>query len=253
MCFNWLNSDDRLAPGALNRVGEAFAANPDLVCFGGQIHHFDENGSKLFDALNDTSDPEQLYCDPVINQMATFYSGDVARSCGVNTSLHYAMDLHLWLNVVFAHGTANMKFVHEHLADFRLHSDQKTNAGSAPFVNDAANIFAGMAKEIQEKDLADILLTGHDQIEQYKNSIEVSGDQKELLFKMIVHFMLKWHNKIYSAEELQMMKAFVKLIELKSFEFPERQADRFKDLKEATRSLNWLTYRLKRKLKHLSS
>ena len=251
--FNWLNSDDRLAQGALNRVGEAFAADPDLVCFGGQIHHFDEKGSKLFNMLNDPSDLEQMYCDPVINQMATFYNADVARSCGVNSSLHYAMDLYLWLNVLFEHGTAKMKFVHEHLADFRLHKDQKTEAGSSLFVSDTANILAGMAIDVQEEELAEILLIGHEMNDNYKNSIQVFSEHKKILFKMIVHFMLKWHHKIYTAEELQMMKAFVQWVESKGISIPEMHTQRFENVKEASKASNWLTFRLKRKMKHLGS
>lgn len=249
--FNWLNSDDRLAPGALNRVGEAFAADPALVCFGGQIHHFDENGSKLFDALNDTSDPEQLYCDPVINQMATFYNGDVVRKLGVETALHYAMDYCLWIKILLMNGYEKMNFERVHLADFRLHPNQKTISGSNAFVNDIANILSKLAFYRGEGEASSILHIGHTKLKTL-TGFDIKCDPM-IVQKMIVHFMLKWHNKIYSAEELQMMKAFVDWVETNDISIPYVRKQRFEDLKEATSTSNWLTYRLKRKMKHLSS
>lgn len=250
--FNWLNSDDRLVPGALKKVGKAFQDDPELVCFGGQIHHLGEKGSELFNGLNNPSDPEQLYSDPVINQMATFYGGEFARSAGIHTNLHYAMDYGLWLMALFTHGHEKMKFVREHLADFRLHPAQKTNEGFAPFVSDIANLLADLARRTGENRLADILMEGHCPIKGFNSGISVGPEQQELVCRMIVFFLLKWHYHIYSAEELSMMKHFVAWLEKKKVQIRTDQADRFETLKQQTAAANWFAFRLRRKLKELA-
>ena len=249
--FNWLNSDDRLAPGALKRVGEAFASDPDLVCYGGQIHHFDQQGSKLFDELNEAGQIEQLHCDPVINQMATFYRGNIAREAGIQTSLHYAMDYALWIKVLLSHGSSNMLFEKAHLADFRLHDLQKTDEGSGRFVNDIANVLARLARYNGEPELARILWVGHDRIEDLDLG-ELECDNG-LLRKMVLYFMLKWHHRIYSAPELEMMKALVGWVESHNAEIPAKFEERYHRTKQEVKAPNWLAYRLKRKLKHLGA
>ncbi len=248
--FNWLNSDDLLVSGALEKVGKAFSVDPDLVCFGGQIHCFDSNGSKLFDSLNDVYDHIQLYCDPVINQMATFYNGNVIRELGVNTALHYAMDYGLWLNVLFAKGPEKMLFVPQHLADFRLHGAQKTREGFGPFVNDIANILADISQKAGANELSSVVLLGHQPIEGFEGDISINSDHKDLIQEMVVFFLLKWHYKIYTSTEFRMMKRFVKWVENEDIKIHEEQRDRYRKLCEEVNVPNWLTYRIRRKIIH---
>ncbi|MBK9195481.1 MAG: glycosyltransferase [Flavobacteriales bacterium] len=79
--FTWLNSDDALTPGALHKVGAAFAADPQLRVFGGRVVHSDKHGHRVFERLNDANDAHRLFTDPVIDQPATYYKLDrCARS-----------------------------------------------------------------------------------------------------------------------------------------------------------------------------
>lgn len=250
--FNWLNSDDLLAPNALKTVGQAFAENPELDCFGGMLNHLEGKVSTLFDKLNDASNPRQLFCDPVINQMATFYRGDLARNLKVNERLHYAMDYGLWLSVLFAQGTKNLRFERIQLAEFRLHDDQKTHEGFDPFVVDIARLLADLAAKAQELELAQLLAIGHGFKTDLESSISVAPAQYGMVRDMVAYFLLKWHYRIYSAEKLEMMKRFVHWVERTGFRVHKDQQVRYSEIVQQCKASNWFTFRVLRKLKSLS-
>src|SRR5690606_9793571 len=109
--FGWLNSDDALLPGALARVGEAFAADPELLMYGGRRVILREDGRRETAPLDDPSDKESLFTRPRINQQSTFYRMDAVRAIGgVEERLRYALDYELWLQLLFRHGTGHLRF-----------------------------------------------------------------------------------------------------------------------------------------------
>src|SRR5512140_3473813 len=58
--LGYLNSDDLLLPGALRAVGEAFAADPELVLVYGRASLVDANGDRLGAWLTQAWDPARL-------------------------------------------------------------------------------------------------------------------------------------------------------------------------------------------------
>lgn len=122
----WLNSDDVLKPGALSRVAAAAhgAGTTEAVFYGGH-DIIDERGRVMdvFPAFEDT-DWCRRRLGPVICQPGTFYGrAAYERLGGVDTSLHYGMDLELWLRF-FAGGVPFLR-VPGYQASFRRHSAQK--------------------------------------------------------------------------------------------------------------------------------
>jgi glycosyltransferase involved in cell wall biosynthesis len=122
----WLNSDDVLKPGALSRVAEtARRTGAEEAVFYGGHDVIDENGRvmDLAPAIEDT-DWCRRHLGPVICQPGTFYSRVAyERIGGVDASLHYGMDMDLWLRF-FAAGVPFVR-VPGYLASFRRHSQQK--------------------------------------------------------------------------------------------------------------------------------
>ena len=92
----WLNSDDTIAPGTLRRVGEFFAAHPDVELVYGELNLVDAEGKSLFTA-------RPLLCwESLYTRIRLFLSrrcfGVVAftnRSVGLDPSLRFAMDFDL--------------------------------------------------------------------------------------------------------------------------------------------------------------
>ena len=128
--FAWLNSDDLLLPDALRKVGEAFANDPKLMAFGGVRLLQEQNGERKPLPLDDAADRTSLFTDPKINQQSTFYRMDAVKAIGgVEEKLHYTMDLELWWQLLFAHGTEHLRFEPVDLAVFRMHAASKTGEG----------------------------------------------------------------------------------------------------------------------------
>lgn len=124
--IGWLNSDDILSPGALERVARAAAnlGSSDAVFYGG------------FEIIDENGHVEEVYfgtpvarwiaqvIGPVVSQQGAFF-GRAAyhRVGGMDTSLQYAMDFDLWLK--FFQAGYPFVLVPAVQGQFRRHSLQK--------------------------------------------------------------------------------------------------------------------------------
>lgn len=250
--FSWLNSDDALLPQALERVRAAFAADPALLVFGGQVMHRDGQGERVFDRLNGTDDL-QLYCDPVINQPATYLRMDVVRGIGgVDPALRYVMDVELWWQVLFRHGTRHLRFEAVPLAMFRLHDESKTVTQHAGFLTEMAALLHGLCERTGNEDLSQVIALGHP-VRPRLRGIPAQGAMHHAMVRsMAVHFLLKWHGHVHTEADFQMMKA------LHDRAIPEGgcrllpgMAERWAKARKAVSGTSWGRYRVRRKLKHL--
>ncbi|MBL7965268.1 MAG: glycosyltransferase [Flavobacteriales bacterium] len=247
--FGWLNSDDALLPGAMERVARAFVEDPDLLVFGGRILHQDRNGTRLFEPLNDAADVRMLFCDPVINQPATFYRMEAVRAIGgVDPALHYVMDLELWWQLLFRFGTQHLRFEPVELARFRLHDASKTVTEQPRFLDEKAGLLHGLCLRTGNADLAAVLAMGH-RLPQGLRGIPAGPEHRERVRDMVVHYLLKWHHTVHARPQYQMMRAF-RDIDLRGIELSPVQRDRLERLDRHLRAGSWLTFRLKRKWKH---
>jgi len=125
----WVNSDDRLLPGALFSIARAASRHPDAVAWAGRCRSVTPQGSLVYlqvprgltrDELADWGHAGQ------ISQPACFFSRAAAERVGfLDPDLHYALDVDLWLKLA-----AVGRFVacDEILAEETLHPDAKTRA-----------------------------------------------------------------------------------------------------------------------------
>ncbi len=131
----WLNSDDRLAPGALAAVALAFStSSADMVSGICEVYKNDVLINRHMTACADGPLPllDILDLDNGWNAGQFFYQPEVFftkalwdKAGGrVREDLYYSMDYELWLR--FAHCGANIHVIGRPLARFRVHSGQKT-------------------------------------------------------------------------------------------------------------------------------
>jgi glycosyltransferase involved in cell wall biosynthesis len=125
--FNWINSDDRLAENSLARIADIYLANdqPDLIA--GSIVRFDESGKKVLHQHIDywNNIPRTLGMGQMC-QPGMFYKTEVVRKIGLNTSLHYSMDVDLFFRFHLLLEKPRTCYTDEILAEFRMHGDSKT-------------------------------------------------------------------------------------------------------------------------------
>lgn len=134
--FNWINSDDYLAEGALLKIAQHFIQHPDTEMLCGWCNFIDtpepekkfRHRTELFETVEETLVQQR------INQPASFYRLPVIKQLGgINTALHYAMDLDLWFRYLLQFGQQHILLVEDLLAHFRLHHESKTTQLTTKF------------------------------------------------------------------------------------------------------------------------
>ena len=135
--FTWLNSDDRLAPGALYAVALAFySSGADAVAGicqifqdGKEIEQHLTSCSNGKISLNDILDLENCWLQgKLFYQPEVMFTRKIWEKAGgrVDESLYYSMDYEMWARFA-AHG-AKLQIIGYPIAQYRLHEQQKTSA-----------------------------------------------------------------------------------------------------------------------------
>lgn len=129
----WLNSDDYLQPGALQAVGEFFAANPDVMWVTGDGVIVDADGRQIQSAVRTYKQVLRRFGPSVylglanaVVQPATFWRREVHDQLGfLDESLHYTMDYDWWLRLL---RLGNPGRIDRPLCAFRIHDASKSGA-----------------------------------------------------------------------------------------------------------------------------
>ncbi|HRD51422.1 MAG TPA: glycosyltransferase family 2 protein [Flavobacteriales bacterium] len=248
--FAWINSDDLLMPGALTRIGQAFAADPALVVLSGVRLKRLMDGTEYRMGVDDPADQERLFTAPHVNQQSTFYRMDAVREAGfMDELLHCVMDYELWLQVLFRRGTGGLRIVPWELAVFRAQAESKSIVQKKAFLDEQAGILARMCADTGLDNLARVLSIGHD-LPQGLRGVPVRPKHRQLVRAMTVAFLLKWHFTIFSKRDFHMMRQFRKLgIGLGALD--DEQRSQLQVLDDQLRSDSWLMFRIRRKWNHL--
>ncbi len=134
--IGWLNSDDRLAPGALVRVGSFFADHPQIDWVYGDCDYIDSGGQVWKDYPVYPYDYPRLVVEAqnYIPQPATFLRRRLLETTGwLDEGLRYVMDYDFWLRIGLRHPAA---YLPGRLADLRLHAGAKSNAQLGQFASE---------------------------------------------------------------------------------------------------------------------
>lgn len=142
--IGWVNSDDLLLPGTLDRVSRAFREGPDVLWLHGRCEIVDEDDRPIRRWLGAYKDyrcrrytREGLLVENFVSQMTVFWRRGVHAQVGyLDESLRYTFDYDLWLR--FA-ALRDPLFVDEKLAAFRWYTRSKSGADfERQFAEDAA-------------------------------------------------------------------------------------------------------------------
>ena len=145
--FVWLNSDDMLAPGALQHVAAAWQSLEQPAIIYGRATLIDEKGANLgafpsqFPNMTLT---KILHLADTLPQPATYVpTGCIREIGGVNPSLHFAMDLDLWIRLA---ESIPLRYIPHTLALFREHPTSKSVALTTKFNGEVMQIMEQAAK-----------------------------------------------------------------------------------------------------------
>lgn len=131
--FNWLNSDDYLEPGSLQKIAEAFA-DEQVQMLAGRVRNFSTESEEIIQ--NQSLSAEGLMCwKPGVKfvQPGVWMCRKFIEQCGgIDEQFHYAFDWDLYIRYLY-HAPV-VKEIPELLVHFRLHEQSKTQSLSDRFL-----------------------------------------------------------------------------------------------------------------------
>jgi glycosyltransferase involved in cell wall biosynthesis len=121
----YLNSDDKLYPGAISRVVQKYLKNPGVSVFYGQADWIDEDGRFINPYNGGPFTFENLHTYCIICQPASVFTSLLyKRLGGFDENRSYAMDYDFWLRAAVR--GFEFLYLEEKLAASRLHQSSKT-------------------------------------------------------------------------------------------------------------------------------
>ncbi len=125
--FAYINSDDLLEPNAVQLMVDAFISTPQIALIYGQCQVIDENNNIISPFIGESISFKKLLTQsmmPSIHQPACFFNlNQIDRTLfDVKYSFCFDYELILW---IFKNKEA--KFIKEHIAQYRIHKETKTN------------------------------------------------------------------------------------------------------------------------------
>lgn len=151
--FNWINSDDYLAKGALAKIAAAFEKNnPDIVA--GGVNNFDEAG--VVKKVSNTKLSIEEYLEKevqlVYHQPGVWLKASKMKQVGnFNESLHYTFDQEYMMRYLLKNPAAC--YLDDVLAFFRIHNLSKSVSSANDFAWDFSEMYRGFWKSLERGDL----------------------------------------------------------------------------------------------------
>jgi glycosyltransferase involved in cell wall biosynthesis len=146
--FNWINSDDFLAPGALDALARA-TLTPGLVVASGVTANL--RGETIFSRYRahvPTDWPATLFLLRVNQPGSLLRLSAVRAAGGVRQDLRLVMDLDLWLRLARCHGSDAFACIDTEVACYRYHEASKTCAGDDIFAVEEFALLVDLAASL---------------------------------------------------------------------------------------------------------
>jgi glycosyltransferase involved in cell wall biosynthesis len=207
----WLNSDDVLLDGSLNKINELFNQYPEVDIIHGQALLF---GDAIKEQVigKDGVDLEYKYLAYIpFPQPSSFLRKKVLdKLLKVNTSLHYGMDFDLYVRA-YLEGFRFMK-VDYLFSKYRIHQSSKSN-DDLKFASDWAKIFSSVVRSLNGKEKIIEVLKDANLYVSGENSYHVTKilSAEHLNKSLLYHLYIQAHYH-YNALELKRALELSKII-----------------------------------------
>lgn len=131
--ITYLNVDDLLLPGSLERVAKEFIAHPDILWLTGRCRIVNDQGNEIRklvtlykNLLLLSKSRHMLLVTNYISQPATFWRRSIMEKAGwFDEKLNFVMDYDYWLRLW---NLAPPRIIQHELAAFRIHQQSKTTS-----------------------------------------------------------------------------------------------------------------------------
>ena len=208
--FNWLNSDDYLEPGALEKIAIAFA-DEQVQIIAGKVRTFSITDEQII--ANQHFSAKGLMCwDPGVKfvQPGVWMRRELIAQCGgIDEQFHFAFDWDLYIRYLYCF--PNVKELDELLVHFRLHENSKTQLLRERFTIEEQKIIEKIYNLDGFPQLADACLYKIQKTNWTSFLSELSKSNISLLRKYLAVFkaMPNFHKVSYSRQTAGALKAFI--------------------------------------------
>ncbi len=248
---NWLNSDDLLAEGALQRIVATFKMT-NARCISGQSGIFEGQILKRWKGPS-YIDPESLNRSMAacyIEQPSTFFHRDTLNTLGpVPEQLHFTMDKIWWLRFLVAFGPGAVEQMEEPIAYFRHHSTSKTVDQGALFYEEHAAWLLSFATSFKLENVSKLLLMRFPNIVQVEEHVD--GVNMQQVHEMCLTFLLKLASRVYHKPDFEFAQAVLSYSKTVRHLLAQEELGAMKRLEEKIGFSSWTAFRIKRKLNFL--
>ncbi len=152
--FNWINSDDYLAPNALFQIAVSFINYEPLVICGQTIllqNNTKEISKPFIMGIEKTT--VETFAYPLINQPGTFFQTSILKEIGfINESMHFVMDLEFWRRFLAFYGIERVFKTEKLFAYFRYHDHSKSTVKPNSFTSELLMLNLYLAKRLSYPD-----------------------------------------------------------------------------------------------------
>ncbi len=125
--IGFLNSDDVLMPGSLEKVVDYWRTHSSVALLYGRAHYIDENGKVISDYRTEKWNRGKFQGECFICQPAAFWSRGIMEKIGfLDQSLECSMDYDYWLRIVASGG--QVAYSDDYLACSRDYPQTKTRS-----------------------------------------------------------------------------------------------------------------------------
>jgi glycosyltransferase involved in cell wall biosynthesis len=207
--FNWLNSDDYLAPGALQAIANAFDnSNADAVA--GQTIYFEKNKFQEPEQLANLGAKKLIRWDKgvVFIQPGIWMKKDLVQQCGsIDEQFHFAFDWDLIIR--YLHCSPKVKYINQPLVNFRLHDESKTVSSLDKFHKEEERILEKIGHLQQFKGLHKTALGRNVRRQWYKRLEAIKLDEslsKSQKFTQIIQESMDWPSEKWNRITLGALK-----------------------------------------------
>lgn len=147
--FNWVNSDDYLAPNALFEIAKVFTNQATAIC--GFCRTFDDlkPNEDVYTQMAVHETVEKTLVFRNVTQPSTFLNLELVKKVGgVNEKLHYIMDFDLWVKILLIEGQENIVLINQFLANFRLQDNSKSVNDYSKFRTEEYALYLSISEQI---------------------------------------------------------------------------------------------------------
>jgi glycosyltransferase involved in cell wall biosynthesis len=207
--ITWLNSDDQLAEGTLERVSKLFSPQIGLVYGDTQVVL---NSGKSWTNKADPKDfSAQMMGGMPFAQPSCFFNGDLIRehTLHVNETLHYGMDYYFFLQIfclsdaIYAPGL---------MSHYLFHPQSKSSLENGKFADEWARIYGSFLREMKMENKHEVRAFMKQDLDVLPFKIKKNFSESDAQ-NSFFHFLNNQMKFRYENLELKMTRALLKKIQ----------------------------------------